>query len=221
MWSKISTAKKNKAMTDIVKINNVKEKIINIRNQKVILDTDVAYLYGVKTKEVNQAVRNNPDKFPYGYVFDLTLDEKVEVVKNFDHLEKLKFSKVAPKAFTEKGLYMLATILKSQVATETTINIIETFTKTRELSRTVGELVTISEETKQKSLLKRSGELISEVLTEALDASETETSIEINLAVLKFKHTIKHKNGNNEVREPEPIYITLQNKDLNGFQEEI
>ena len=55
MWSKISTAKKNKAMTDIVKINTVKEKIINIRNQKVILDTDVAYLYGVKTKEVNQA----------------------------------------------------------------------------------------------------------------------------------------------------------------------
>lgn len=89
------------------------------------------------------------------------------------------------------------------------------------MSRTVGELVTISEETKQKSLLKRSGELISEVLTEALDASETETSIEINLAVLKIKHTIKHKNGNNEVREPEPIYITLQNKDLNDFQEEI
>ena len=221
MWSKISTAKKNKAMTDIVKINTVKEKIINIRNQKVILDTDVAYLYGVKTKEVNQAVKNNPDKFPYGYVFDLTLGEKEEVVKIFDHLEKLKFSKVAPKAFTEKGLYMLATILKSQVAIETTINIIETFTKTRELSRTVGELVTISEETKQKSLLKRSGELISEVLTEALDASETETSIEINLAVLKFKHTIKHKNGNNEVREPEPIYITLQNKDLNDFQEKI
>jgi len=117
LWSKISTAKKNKAMTDIVKINTVKEKIINIRNQKVILDTDVAYLYGVKTKVVNRAVKNNPDKFPYGYVFDLTLGEKEEVVKNFDHLEKLKFSKVAPKAFTEKGLYMLAKILKSQVAT--------------------------------------------------------------------------------------------------------
>jgi len=58
-------------------------------------------------------------------------------------------------------------------------------------------------------------------LTEALDASETETSIEINLAVLKFKHTIKHKNGNNEVREPEAIYMTLQNNDLNGYQEEI
>ncbi len=207
-------------MTEILRIGNVEDKILIIRNQKIILDSDVAYLYGVKTKEVNQAVKNNPDKFPYGYVFELSESEFADLRSKISTANLSKVRTI-PKAFTEKGLYMLATILKSQVATETTINIIETFTKTRELSRTVGELVTISEETKQKSLLKRSGELISEVLTEALDASETETSIEINLAVLKFKHTIKHKNGNNEVREPEPIYITLQNKDLNGFLEEI
>jgi len=81
---------------------------------------------------------------------------------------------------------MLATILKSKTAVETTINIIETFSKTRELSRTVGGLVTISEEKKYKSLLKRGAELISKVLTEALYASETEKSIELNLAVLKI-----------------------------------
>jgi hypothetical protein len=206
-------------MIDVVKVTNIEDKIQVIRNQKVIIDSDVAKLYDVETKRINEAVKNNPDKFPYGYVFELSESEFADLRSKIStaNLSKVR---TMPKAFTEKGLYMLATILKSQVATETTINIIETFTKTRELSRTVGELVTISEETKQKSLLKRSGELISEVLTEALDASETETSIEINLAVLKFKHTIKHKNGNNEVREPEPIYITLQNKDLNGFLEE-
>ena len=119
-------------------------------------------------------------------------------------------TRTLPKAFTEKGLYMLATILKSKVATETTISIIETFTKIRELSRAVSDLVEIQEEPKQKSLIKRSGELISEVLGDALDATETETSIELNFAVLKVKHTIKRKNGSNEVHEDEPIYIKLK-----------
>ena len=75
------------------------------RNQQVILDSDVAELYGVETKRVNEAVRNNPEKFPEGYVWVLSGNEKNEVVENFDHLQKLKFSPQFPKAFTEKGLY--------------------------------------------------------------------------------------------------------------------
>lgn len=71
------------------------------------MDCDVASLYGVPTKEINQAVRNNPEKFPKGYIFQTTDDEKSEVVKKFDHLGKLKFSPVNPTAFTERGLYML------------------------------------------------------------------------------------------------------------------
>lgn len=176
----------------------------------MILDSDVADLYGVKTKEVNQAVKNNPDKFPLGYVFELNDEEKNEVVKNFDHLQKLKFSPILPKAFTEKGLYMLATILRSQVATETTINIIETFTKLREFTQTVTELVNAKEEKVQKSLMKQSSVLISEILGSDKDIAETETSIEINFAVLKFKHSVKRKNGKDEVHEPEPIYIKLK-----------
>ena len=82
------------------------------------LDRDVAELYGVTTKVVNQAIRNNPDKFPSGYVIELTNSEKEHVVKNFDHLETLKFSHATVKGFTEQGLYMLATILKSPMATE-------------------------------------------------------------------------------------------------------
>ena len=76
----------------------------------------MAKLYGVATKIINQAVKNNADKFPLGYVLELTSSEKAEVVKNFDHLNGLKFSSQLPKAFTEKGLYMIATILKSEKA---------------------------------------------------------------------------------------------------------
>ena len=114
-----------------------KEKPIVLRNQKVLLDCDVAELYGVKTKEVNQAVKNNPEKFPYGYIFVLDKYEKSEVVKNFDHLNKLKFSTVEPTAFTQRGLYMLATIIKSPRATNTTLAIVDTFVTVRELANTM------------------------------------------------------------------------------------
>ncbi|MGC4129549.1 MAG: ORF6N domain-containing protein [Bergeyella sp.] len=147
----------------LVKFSNIEDKIITVRNQKVIIDSNVAELYGVETKRINEAVKNNPEKFPFGYIFELTKDEKQDVVENFDHLEKLKFAKSLPKAFTEKGLYMLATILKSEKATQTTIAIIETFIKIRELSRTVAELSEIKDENEQKSLMQKSGEIISDI----------------------------------------------------------
>jgi len=77
--------------------------IITIRNERVLLDSDVATLYGVETKRINEAVSNNPDKFPDGYTFALNKKEKEEVVENFDHLKKQRFSHVNPQAFTEKG----------------------------------------------------------------------------------------------------------------------
>lgn len=116
----------------LVITQDVEKRMIVLRNQPVLIDADVAELYGVLTKEVNQAVRNNSDKFPYGYLFELDKYEKADVVKNFDHLNKLKFSKVAPTAFTERGLYMLTTILKGKRAVETTIAIVDTFVQVRE-----------------------------------------------------------------------------------------
>lgn len=91
-------------MNELVTITtkDVEKKLIVLRNQKVLLDCDVAELYGVKTKEVNQAVKNNPEKFPYGYIFVLDKYEKSEVVKIFDRLNKLKFSTVEPTAFTQR-----------------------------------------------------------------------------------------------------------------------
>ena len=101
-------------MSDIMKFENLQDRIIEIRDQKVLLDVDVAEIYGVETRDINKAVANNPDKFPVGYVVELSKQEKSELVENFHQFNKLKHSTVNPKAFPEKGLYMLATILKAR-----------------------------------------------------------------------------------------------------------
>ena len=104
-----------KKQTEIVKavsVEDVRDRIIILRDQPVVLDSDVAELYGVQTKEINQAVKNNPQKFPYGYIMTVDEYEKAELVKNFDRFNGMKHSTLAPKALTEIGLYMIATILK-------------------------------------------------------------------------------------------------------------
>ena len=171
-------------------LQSVEKKIMTLRNEKVILDSSVAELYGVETRDINKAVKNNPDKFPQGYILELSPQEKAEVVEIFHHL---KFSPSNPKAFTEKGLYMLATILKSKQATATTLAIVEAFAKLRELSRAVAELSETKDKNTQKSLMERGGEIMSELLYGGLEESDSETSLEINLAVMKFKHTVKRK----------------------------
>jgi hypothetical protein len=94
---------------------------------------DVAELYGVETKRVNEAVSNNLDKFPK--------DEKFKLVEHFDHLSPIKYSPYLPKAFTKKGLWMLATILSSKQAKETTFLIIETFDKVDNLKYNLKKVV--------------------------------------------------------------------------------
>lgn len=176
---------------NILPFQTIKEKIITINDLPVILDFDVAELYGVQTKEVNQAVKNNPNKFPDGYVFKL--DDKQITDLRSKKLTANSKSRVAPKAFTEKGLYMLATILKGKVATATTISIIEAFAKLRELSRTIGELSANPGQYEQRSLMQKSGEIMADLFGEDMQTNETETEIELNFAVLKLKHTIKRK----------------------------
>jgi len=178
----------------MIDLKEVEDKILTIRGQSILIDRDVAALYGVSTKAVNQAVKNNPEKFPEGYIVALNSEDKSELVKNFDQFNSLKHSSVLPSAFTEKGLYMLATILKSPNATQTTIAIVEAFAKIRELSKTLSMLPEIVEEHKQKTLLRRSGDIIADLLDDnSLEVSGDETSIEINLMVMKLKHTIKRK----------------------------
>lgn len=114
------------------------------------------------------------------------------MVENFHHLEPLKYSKTNPKAFTENGLYMLATILKSKQATQTTLLIIETFAKIRALQQAVTSSATATGKRKN-SLLKKSGELMADLLDHDLTEMESETTLELNFAVIKLKHTTKRK----------------------------
>jgi hypothetical protein len=140
-------------MSAIVKIENLEELRIELRGENILLDADVAVIYGVETKRVNEAIKNNPDKFPQGYMFEL---DEVEFSDLRSKISTAKFAKtrVVPKAFTEQGLYMLATIFKSQHATQATISIVETFSKIRELSRNIKELSVVQDKAEQKSFIQ-------------------------------------------------------------------
>lgn len=177
-------------MANIIKFEDVGDKIVTLRGQGVILDFNVAELYGVQTKEINQAVRNNPGKFPKGYVFEIDREEFTELRSKILTANRA-MSRVLPKAFTEKGLYMLATILKGDRAVKTTIAIIEAFAKLRELSRTISEMSKSGDKLQQKKLMQRSGEIVDDLFGDDMQTTGTETEIELNFAVLKVKHTVK------------------------------
>ena len=190
--------KRKKILPDVTS-EDVEERVLVLRNQRVLIDSDVAELYGIETKRVNEAVRNNLEKFPYGYIFVLDKYEKQEVVENFDHLNKLKFSKVQPTAFTERGLYMLATILKSERAISTTLAIVDTFVQVREMARTMEALQTVDDGgLQQKGLLQRTGDLLAGVIGQNLSTRTTETEIELNFAVVKIKHKIIRRDVNED-----------------------
>ena len=131
----------------------VQSRLVELRGQRVLLDRDVAALYGVQTREINQAIRNNPDKFPDGYVFELSKSEFADwrskiLISDIPDEEKAGIRKglrVAPNAFTERGLYMLATILKGDRAVKTTLAIIETYAQLRAMVRDMESLQTLKD----------------------------------------------------------------------------
>ena len=175
----------------LIPYSEVENKIVTIRKQNVIADADVAELYGVETKEVNQAVRNNPDKFPNDYMFALTKSELQGLRSKILTTKVSVKSRSATKVFTEKGLYMLATILKSERATAATFAIIETFAKVRELKRELVELHKESDKTVQEKKMNHFGEILTDIVMPDLQTSETESSLEINFLIGKIKHTVK------------------------------
>lgn len=179
-------------MSGLIRFEAVEEKVIQVRGLQVILDSELAVLYGVETKRINEAVKNNPEKFPDGYLLHLTKDDWSVLKSKFSTSNRGGKVKL-PTAFTEKGLYMLATILKGEQAVQTTLAIIETFAKIRELSRNIKTLSGEKDKTRQEGLMQKSGEIIAEILDDDLLTTDTETSVEINFAVLKFKHVVKKK----------------------------
>ena len=116
----------------IINENSIKDKIHTIRNVQVMLDKDLAELYGVETKHINQAVRNNQDKFMDDFYFELTNNE-FENLRSKNLTANFSKTRANPKVFTEQGIYMLATILKSKVASQVTVYIIKTFANMRKL----------------------------------------------------------------------------------------
>ena len=114
-------------------VNTIETKIYKVRQVSVMLDSDLAKLYDVETKRINEAVKNNPEKFPCDFFFELT-QEETEILKSKISTSSWGGRRKAIKVFTEQGVYMLATILKSKIATDVTINIMRTFTKMREFA---------------------------------------------------------------------------------------
>ena len=182
----------------MIETHEIEARLIELRGQKVLIDRDVAALYGVETRRVNEAVRNNPDKFPQGYSFTLQNTEKQYLVENFDRLKPLKTSTVEPRAFTEKGLYMMATILKSPRATAVTIAIIETFAKVRGLKRELVELHKETDKDVQAEKMHHFGEVLTDIVMPDLETTETESSLEINFIIGKITHTVKRVKKDNK-----------------------
>jgi hypothetical protein len=124
----------------IIQIGQIEQRILLIRGEKVILDSDLAEFYNVPTKRLNEQVKRNKKRFPEDFMFRLTKDEKSEVVANCDHLAKLKYSKALPYAFTEHGAIMAASILNSSRAVEVSVFIVRAFVKLRKIISTHKEL---------------------------------------------------------------------------------
>ena len=182
---------------------DVESRIVTIRGQHVLLDRDVAELYGVETKRINEAVKNNPDKFPPRCIIYLDDEESAVLRSKLSTLEpsqgKGRYSKYNFKAFTERGLYMLATVLKSPRATQTTLAIIDTFVEVREMARTMEALQNVTDgSTEQQSLLQKTGQLLATVVGNNLSTASTETEIELNFAVVKIRHKFIRKEDDNK-----------------------
>lgn len=186
-----------KKMPEIVPIgqNDIKSRMLVVRNQAVLLDRDVAALYQVETREVNQAVRNNPEKFPEGFVWELDGAETEALRSKILTLDtnpgRGHHSKHGYKVFTERGLYMLATILKGKVATRATLAIVNTYAQLRSMVSDMEALQTLKDGSpEQAAQLTQAGHKLAELIGENLSTESTKTTIELNLAVLKITHEV-------------------------------
>ncbi len=161
----------------------IQSRIYEIRNLKVMLDSDLAKLYEVETKRINEAVKNNPEKFPEDFYFELS-EKEFEILRSKFSTTKFSKTRTLPKVFTEQGVYILATVLKSKIATDVTINIMRTFTKLREFALTykdiVIELKNLREDLKlnqnqtiqNTQHIKTAFELLSQILEDSKDTEE-------------------------------------------------
>jgi hypothetical protein len=124
----------------LVLFEDIEQKIFLIRGQRVMIDRDMADLYQVETKQLNRQVKRNRERFPAEFMFQLTTEEKEQLVTNWHRFKSLKHSTTRPYAFTEHGVAMLSSVLNSERAIHVNIQIIKTFIRLREIASTSGEL---------------------------------------------------------------------------------
>ncbi len=140
-------------MTIPASVLRVEQRILMIRNQRVMVDADLAELYGVPTRRLNEQVKRNAERFPADFVFQLTAEEKAEVIANCDHLNKLKFAKTPPFAFTEHGAIQASNILHSPQAVEMGVYVVRAFVRLREALASSRELAAKLDALEQKTEL--------------------------------------------------------------------
>jgi hypothetical protein len=133
-------------MNSLIPVERIENQIYLIRGQKVMLDIDLAELYAVPTKRLNEQVKRNIDRFPSDFMFRLTTEEKNQVVANCDHLQKLKYSHQLPCAFTEQGVAMLSSVLHSKRAIYANIIIMRAFVR---INRTLASHIELSRKLKE------------------------------------------------------------------------
>ena len=137
----------------VISHEHIQKKIYTIRNMKVMLDSELAELYDVSTKRLNEQVKRNIERFPEKFRFQLTKQQKDEVVANCDHLDKLKFSSSLPYVFTEPGVTMLSSVLNSESAIQTSIQIMDAFVSMRKFIKNNAMIFQRLENIEQKQLI--------------------------------------------------------------------
>ena len=140
-------------VSDTVVADSIRSRILTIRGVQIMLDRDLAELYGVPTKRLNEQVKRNAKRFPAAFMFTLAKDEMTELVANCDRFKRMKHSSVPMTAFTEHGIIMLASVLKSSVAIETSIRITNTFVAMRKALASIAPLLARIEETDRRQIV--------------------------------------------------------------------
>src|SRR3989338_3934877 len=136
--------------TTLIPVEKIENRILLIRGKKVMIDVDLANLYEVETRTLNQSVKRNIKRFPEDFMFQLTIHERDELITNCDRFKRLKHSTSLPYAFTEQGVAMLSTVLNSEMAINVNIQIMRTFTKLREMIESNKDLRKKIEEIEKK-----------------------------------------------------------------------
>jgi len=184
----------------IIKFESLENKLIMLENSLVLLDKDVASLYEIEPKRLKEQLKRNIEKFPQDYAYQVSDKEFNFMVSQNATPSKKQYGGTNPWVFTEKGLYMVATILKSKKATEATFVIIETFANIRKLSRNLNSIDEHQTKEEQQALVAESNILLEKVIDiEPIvklqdDETEVETKIELNLGFMKVSRVIKTKN---------------------------